>query len=353
MQAITIEPGRPGTLRLEPRPTPEHNPRHLTVRALRIGICGTDREIAAGRYGAAPAGASRLVLGHEALGRVTWAPADSGFAPGELVAGVVRRPDPEPCEACAAGEWDMCRNGRYTERGIRGRDGYGAETFHLDPAFAVRCPPHLGLCGVLIEPASVVAKAWDHIARIGARTRSWRARRVLVAGAGPVGLLAAMMSRQRDLETHVADRVATGAKPALAEALGATYHADGAAAVDRLAADVVIECTGADEVVLAVLNRRGPDAIVCLTGVSSGGRRLAFDVGGFNRETVLTNDVVFGSVNANRAHYEAAVTSLAQADPAWLARLITRRVPLERWPEAFESRPDDVKVVLEFAEATA
>ena len=88
------------------------------------------------------------------------------------------------------------------------------------------------------------------------------------------------------------------------------------------------------------------NGIVCLTGVSSGGRAIDFDVGGLNRSMVLENDVVFGSVNANRRHYEAAAKALADADRDWLRALITRRVPLERWQEALERGPDDVKVVV-------
>lgn len=91
---------------------------------------------------------------------------------GDLVDGIVRRPDPVPCDYCAAGEWDMCRNGRYTERGIKERDGYAAEQIRIEPDFAVRVDPTLGVLGVLLEPASVVAKAWDHAERIGRRSRA-------------------------------------------------------------------------------------------------------------------------------------------------------------------------------------
>jgi len=349
MRAVTLEPGRPGSLRLEEVPAPAAEPGTMLVQALALGVCGTDREIIAGEYGEAPPGERRLILGHESLGRVVEAPPGSGCSAGDLVVGVVRRPDPVPCAACAAGEWDMCRNGLYTERGIKAAHGYGAEQFRLRPEYAIRIDPALGLCGVLLEPASVLAKAWDHIERIGARARSWRPHRVLVAGAGPVGLLAALMARQRGLETHVFDRNGAGAKPALAAGLGCAYHDGDVADLPDLKPDVILECTGAPSVVAEIVRRSGADGIVCLTGLSTGGRALPFDIGGFNRQTVLRNDVIFGSVNANRAHYEAAAGALAQADRAWLERLISRRVPLDRWSEAFEQRHDDVKVVLEFA----
>ena len=206
---------------------------------------------------------------------------------------------------------------------------------------------------MLLEPTSVVAKAWDHIERIGARARSWRPQRVLVTGAGPVGLLGAMLGRQRGLETHVFDRATAGAKPQLAADLGATYHSGRLTDLKDLAPDVVLECTGADQVVADAMIAAGPDGVVCLAGVSSGGRSLPFDVGGFNRQAVLSNDVVFGSVNANLAHYEAAAEALAKADKGWLGRLISRRVPLDRWREAFEQRDDDVKVTIDFGKLGA
>ena len=132
--------------------------------------------------------------------------------------------------------------------------------------------------------------------------------------------------------------------------LGGTWHHGDIADLAGLEPDIVLECTGAPAVVLAVMQTSGRNGVVCLTGLSSGGRTLDLDAGGLNRSMVLENDVVFGSVNANRAHYEAAARSLAAADPAWLGRLISRRVPLERWPEALERRPGEVKVVIEFAE---
>jgi glucose 1-dehydrogenase len=346
MRALTVEPGRAGTLQLESIAEPDASEGSLLVRCLAIGICGTDREIASGQYGRAPSSSQRLVIGHESLGRVEQAPPDCDLRPGDLIAGIVRRPDPVPCPSCAAGEWDMCRNGLYTERGIRGRHGFGSELFRIEPEYAVRVDRALGLSGVLLEPASVLAKAWEQIERIGGRADSWQPRSVLITGAGPVGLLAALIAVQRGLDTHVFDRVRDGPKPDLVRDLGATYHS-GALSELALRPDVVVECTGASSVVLDVIGRTSALGVVCLTGISSGGRSIELDLGLMNRRIVLENDVVFGSVNANRRHYEAAARVLAAADPSWLARLITRRVPLERWREAFEPEPSDVKVVIE------
>lgn len=305
------------------------------------------QEIARGEYGWAPPGRERLVLGHESLGRVRQAPPGSGFSAGDLVAGVVRRPDPEPCGACARGEFDMCRNGRYTERGIKEIDGYGAQVWCVEAGYAVKLEPHLQRVGVLMEPTTVVAKAWEQVERVGAR--SWfEPRRALVTGAGPIGLLAALLGTQRGLEVHVLDRVTEGPKPALVRDLGAAFHAEGIEQViSDVCPDVVIEATGASELVFASLTGTAPYGVVCLTGVSPAGRRVSVDAGAINREIVLENDAVVGSVNANLRHYRQAADALATADLSWLERLITRRVPLERAAEAFTPQPDDVKVVID------
>lgn len=311
-----------------------------------IGVCGTDKEIVRGDYGWAPPGRDRLILGHESLGRVLEAPAGSELAEGDLVAGVVRRPDPVPCGACAHDEWDMCRNGRYTERGIKELDGYGSERWTVPERYAVRVAAHLGLTGVLIEPTSVVAKAWEQVQRVG--ERAWfEPRRVLVTGAGPIGLLAAMIGVQRGLDVHVLDRVTDGPKPGLVRDLGATYHHNSVAEVaEHTRPDVVLEATGVGSLVFDAMEATRPYGIVCLTGVSSTGRAISLDAGGLNRELVLENDAVIGSVNANTRHYRAAADALAAADPDWLGRLLTRQVPLERAARAFEAAEQDVKVVI-------
>jgi threonine dehydrogenase-like Zn-dependent dehydrogenase len=138
-----------------------------------------------------------------------------------------------------------------------------------------------------------------------------------------------------------------GAKPELARALGAEYHAGD---LGSLKPDIVLECTGASAVVLDAIGRTAANGVVCLAGVSSGGHKIDFDVGNLNRTMVLENQVVFGSVNANRRHYRAAAEALAKADKTWLDRLITRRVPLDRWREAFVPQPNDIKVVVDFSE---
>ena len=346
MHAVTLQPGKPGSLALEPVPEPAARDGELRVRALAVGVCGTDRELIDGEYGAAPPGASRMILGHESLGVVLDAPPGSGFCPGERVVGIVRHPDPVPCPSCALGEWDMCRNGLYTERGIKQADGFCAEVWTTPPGFAVKVSPALGLAAVLLEPASILAKAWDQIDSIALRA-AWRARRVLVTGAGPVGLLAALMAVQRGLEVHVFDRNDQGPKPALVAAAGAHHHT----VFPRMAFDVAVECTGAPAVIRETVAASAPGGIVCLTGLGGARGKASFDIATLNEAMVLENRVVFGSVNANLRHYRAAADALAAADRGWLDALLTRKVPLARWGEAYEKRENDVKTVLVFDEA--
>jgi threonine dehydrogenase-like Zn-dependent dehydrogenase len=351
VRALTVLPGTANSLKLEDVPEPDPRSGRVLVRALALGICGTDREINAGEYGTAPPNEKRLIIGHESLGRVEDAPPGAGLTKGDLVVGIVRQPDPVPCVNCASGEWDMCRNGRYTEHGIKELNGFGAEWWRIDPWFAVKIDPALGDLGVLLEPTSVVAKAWEHTERIG-RRGVWEPRRVLVTGAGPIGLLAALLATQRGLELHVLDRATSGIKPELVRALGGTYHT-GSIAELGFEADVIIECTGAPSVVIDVIGCSAPNGIVCLAGVSAAGTKKLVDAGALNRGIVLENDVIFGSVNANRRHYEAAAAALLAADRGWLARLVTRRVPLAQWSDALTSHPDDVKTVIDFSAATA
>jgi glucose 1-dehydrogenase len=349
MRGLTVAPGVANSARVEDIPEPPLSDGSVLVRTAALGVCGTDREIVSGAYGWAPAGQKRLVIGHESLGHVQEAPAGCGFAASDLVVGIVRRPDPVPCPACAVGEWDMCRNGRYTERGIKERNGYGADYFRIEPEFLIKLDQSLGPEGVLLEPTSVVAKAWDHIERIGQRARSWQPKTLLVTGAGPIGLLAALMGAQRGLDVHVLDNRDSIEKRAIVRELGGTFHLGSLADLDHFKPDLLLECTGAPVVVRDVLGRTASAGIVCLVGVSAPGHAFEVDLGAVNRTMVLDNDTVFGSVNANRKHYEDAADALQRANKSWLKRLITRRVPPEQWTQALPQQPDDIKVVIDFS----
>jgi threonine dehydrogenase-like Zn-dependent dehydrogenase len=344
VKACTVKPGDVSSAGVEEIPEPPDSDGGVLVDGLYVGICGTDVEISVEGYGQPPAGHDRLVLFHESLGRVREAPSGSGLAPGDLVAGVVRRPDPVPCEPCGKDQWDFCRNGQFTEHGIKGHDGYGSERWRVDPKFAVKLDPSLDRLGVLLEPTSVVAKAWDQVHKISGRA-AWQPATALVTGAGPIGMLAAMIGRQAGLEVTVLDRVTTGPKPDMVRQLGATYTTS----LDDLpyAPDVVIEATGIGQLVFDVLGRVAQDGIVCLTGISSGTRDISVEADAVNKAMVLSNEVLFGSVNAGLANYSQAADALAAADKDWLARLITRTVPMADWSTALQRQPDDIKVVVD------
>jgi threonine dehydrogenase-like Zn-dependent dehydrogenase len=349
MKAITVEPHQPGSARLEEIPEPDARDGSVLVEAIAVGVCGTDVEIVDGKYGWAPEGKHRLVLGHESLGRVLDPGPSGSFQKGDLLAGIVRRPDPVPCPSCAVGDWDMCRNGQYTERGIKQIDGFMSERWRVEPQFAAKIDRSLGLLGVLLEPTTVVTKAWEQVGAVGNRA-FWEPRVALVTGAGPIGLLAALIGRQHGLEVHVLDRFESGPKPDLVRDLGAIYHTGHVAEIG-VEPDVVIECTGVGQLIADSIAAVAPGGVVCLTGVGTGGRTVGLPTADVGSAIVLRNNVVVGSVNANRRHWYRAGQVLARADPSWLARLITRRVPPEQFKQALERQPDDIKVVVQFSEA--
>ncbi|SON60087.1 Alcohol dehydrogenase [Mycobacterium simulans] len=356
MRALTVEPGRKGSLRVTDLPEPVPADGELLVDGLAVGVCGTDREIAAGDIGLPPSGSSWMVLGHESLGRVRQAPPGSSLTAGDLVVGAVRRPDPVPCGACARGESDNCRNGGYQERGIKQLHGYGSETWCVEEDYAVRLDPSLERVGILTEPTSIVVKAWEQVDLTGAR--GWfEPERALITGAGSIGLLAALIGTQRGLETHVIDLVTSGPKPEAVRALGATYHHhDVEAVAKKIRPDIVIEATGVGSVVVDAIRNTNHYGVTCLLGLLSSGHHVDVDAGILNRDIVLKNDLVVGSVNSNVRHFREAADVLARADEAWLERLITRRLPLARAAEAFEvpdgSQNGDVKVVIDLDRAS-
>ena len=349
MNAITVEPKKAGSAQLENVPDPGLHYGSVLVEAIAVGVCGTDEEIVSGKYGWAPRGETRLVLGHESLGRVLDPGPSSGLKKGDLVVGIVRRPDPVPCSNCAVGEWDMCRNGQYTERGIKQIHGFMSERWRIEPEYAMKIDPTLGILGVLLEPTSVVAKAWEHALAVGHRA-FWEPRTVLVTGAGPIGLLAALIGVQLGFEVHVLARTKSGLKPELVRALGATYHSSRVSEVG-FAPDVVMECTGAGEVISEAITCVAASGVVCLTGVGHGGPVSTMPMADIGSSVVLKNNIVIGSVNANKRHWYKAGQVLARADRSWLGRLVTRRERPEDLSRALHRTPDDIKVVVQFSEA--
>lgn len=348
MKAITVEPKKPRSARFDQVPEPNLRDGSILVEGIAVGICGTDVEIAEGKYGWPPPGQDRLILGHESLGRVMDPGSSSSFHKGDHVVGIVRRPDPVPCPNCAVGEWDMCRNGQYTERGIKQIDGYMSERWSIEPEYAIKVDSSLGLLGVLLEPTTVVTKAWEQVVTIGQRA-FWEPRTVLVTGAGPIGLLAALLGVQRGLEVHVLDRAESGSKPRLVRALGAKYHT-GTVRNVGFEPDVLIECTGVGAVVAEAIQAVASGGIVCLTGVGTDSWSAGQAAAEVAADVVLKNNVIVGSVNANKRHWYKASEALARADRGWLSHLLTRCERPENFAQALERKPEDIKVVIQFAE---
>jgi threonine dehydrogenase-like Zn-dependent dehydrogenase len=349
MKAITVKPMTPGSTQLEDIPESDEREGTVLVEAIAVGVCGTDVEIVEGKYGWASPGKTRLVLGHESLGRVVDPGASTALKKGEHVVGIVRRPDPMPCPNCAVGEWDMCRNGQYTERGIKEINGFMSERWRIEPDFAIKIDSSLGILGVLLEPTTVVTKAWEQVVAVGQRA-FWEPRTVLITGAGPIGLLAALLGIQRGLDVHVIDIAEAGPKPKLVRSLGATYHTCTIADLG-FEPDVIIECTGVGKVVQDSIGAVASGGVICLTGVGHGGVIGQLHIADVAASVVLRNNVVVGSVNANKRHWYKASEALARADRSWLSQLVTRCERPSDFAKALTRTPDDIKVVIQFAEA--
>jgi threonine dehydrogenase-like Zn-dependent dehydrogenase len=341
-----------------PTPRGEHD---VTVRVREVGICGTDREISSFHYGTPPWGEHRLIVGHEALGEVvTVGPSVRTLAPGDLVAMTVRRPCNDPqCVACRAGRQDFCVTGEFRERGIKDADGFMTELVVEDERYLVRVPRKLADVGVLVEPLTIAAKASVDLDAI-LRRYPWEPTglRALVLGAGPIGLLAAMMLVARDVETFVYSlEPADGERARLVRSFGAYYVSARDTELPDLPArvggalDVIFEAVGVAKVAFAALAALAPNGVFIFSGVPGGGTPFEIDLDGIMREIVLKNQVLFGTVNASRAAFEASVRQLEQfmtLFPDAVRGLITERATLDQAP-AMLRKPGGIKQVIAMA----
>jgi threonine dehydrogenase-like Zn-dependent dehydrogenase len=350
--ALVVDPGTPHSARVEEVPAVESRSGEVLLRTLEVGVCGTDREIAEGLFGAAPEGERSLVLGHESLAVVERD--GHGFARGDLVTATVRRSCGH-CSACAEGAPDSCLTGDYRERGITRLHGWARELVAEDPAELVAVPAALGRSGVLSEPASICARALRHARAIGGR-QPWRLERALVLGAGAVGMLTTLLLRLDGVEVWTAAREpATDLRAELAGALGARYVSTAEVPVEELRGeaggfDLVVEATGAAEVMAATLGLLRRSGVACLLGIDPRAERVELDARTLAVDTVLENRVLFGSVNAQRQDWLAAVDGLDRARARWpeaLERMVGLRVPLDRFEDAFAYGGVKATLVLE------
>jgi glucose 1-dehydrogenase len=344
--ALLTHPGRAGTTRVAEIDDGRVPEGLVPVRPLEIGVCGTDREISEGHFGVAPEGED-LVLGHELLGVVD---RDGyGFTRGELATATVRRSCGH-CAACAEGSPDSCLTGDYSERGITRLHGFARERFVEEPAQLIVIPQALGRVGVLAEPASVCARAIRHARTIGGR-QPWELQRALVIGAGAVGMLATYLLRLDGVEVWTAS---LESRSELAAASGAHYVSTAqtplAAVRDDVGGfDLVIEAAGNAQVMADTLGLLRRSGVACLLGIDPRKQTVGIEGSVLGLDAILENRVVFGSVNARRQDWLAAVEALDEARRRWpdaLDSFVGLRVPLDRFQEAFDHRGSKATLVI-------
>jgi threonine dehydrogenase-like Zn-dependent dehydrogenase len=366
MKAIAVHPGQPNSVHLAelPKPSVDDVPdgRGVLVRVLRVGVDGTDKEINAAEYGAAPPGYDFLVIGHEGFGRVeAVGPNVTELAPGDYVVATVRRPGKSLYDLI--GTPDMTTDDTYMERGINLLHGFLTEYYVDDPEYIVKVPGGLKEVGVLLEPTTVVEKGIAQAYEIQRRLRVWRPKRAAVIGAGTIGLLATLVLRLRGLEVTT---FARGDKPnlnaELIEALGARYFPvteltvlEGSKRFGPF--DLIFEASGFSPAVFEAMQALGKNGVLVLSSVTGGDRTVEIPADRINLEFVLGNKVMVGTVNANREYFETGVRDMAQAEaqyPGWLARLLTHPVRgLAHYQELFAmltaAAPGTIKVYCEVA----
>jgi threonine dehydrogenase-like Zn-dependent dehydrogenase len=349
MKAIAVFPGKPNSVHLAEMARPSasdiSNGRGVVVRVLRVGVDGTDKEINAAEYGAAPAGYDFLVIGHEGFGQVeSVGPNVTELKPGDYVVATVRRPGTSIYDLI--GTSDMTTDDTYFERGINLRHGYLTEYYVDDAEFIVKVPQSLKEVGVLLEPMTVVEKGIHQAYEIQRRMHVWRPRRAAVMGAGTIGLLATLVLRLRGIEVTT---FGLTPKPYLnsdlVEALGATYISTAETPVTDVAItqggfDLMFEATGSSSVVFESMQALAKNGVLVLSSVTGGDRQIEVPADKINLEFVLGNKVMVGTVNANREYFEMGVRDMAQAEaeyPGWLKRLLTHPVKgLENYAELFD-----------------
>jgi threonine dehydrogenase-like Zn-dependent dehydrogenase len=318
--------------------------RGVLVKVLRVGVDGTDREINAAEYGAAPEGCDFLIIGHEGFGRVeAVGPNVSFLRPGDYVVATVRRPGTSLFDQI--GLQDMTTDSQYFERGINLRHGYLTEYYVEDEEFVVKIPQGLRDAGVLLEPMTVAQKGITQAYEIQRRMKVWRPRRAAVMGSGTLGLLASLVLRLRGLDVTTVGRTPKPYLNAdLLEAVGARYvntteRSIADAANEFGPFDLIFEGTGSSTVVFESMQVLAKNGVLVLTSITGGTRTLEVPADRINLEFVLGNKVMVGSVNASRENFETGVRDMAQAEaeyPGWLRRLLTHPVRgLHNYEELF------------------
>jgi threonine dehydrogenase-like Zn-dependent dehydrogenase len=247
--------------------------------------------------------------------------------------------------------------GEFSERGIARADGFLCEYSIEEERFLVPVPRVLEEVAVLVEPLTIAAKAVDVFTTIHSRFGFDVPRlRGLILGAGPVGLLGAMVFQAQGIETHVFSREAEDDDRAkLVRSFGANYVSAGRTPLDRLAdrigkIDVVFEAVGVPEVAFGALAPLAANGVLILTGVPAQRGATPADLSRWMRDIVLKNQVIFGTVNAGRTDYENAVRRLEQFMVLFpgAVRSLLNRVSIDQAPDVL-ARGRGIKDVVSFA----
>jgi len=364
MKAIAVHPGKAGSIHLreidEPKVTDVDHDRGVLVKVIRVGVDGTDKEINAAEYGAAPPGDDFLVTGHESFGQVVEVGNKvTEVKPGDYVSCTVRRPGGSLFDVI--GRTDITSEETYYERGINLCHGFLTETFLDDAEYVVRVPRDLKHLGVLSEPASVCAKAIEQAYLAQQRLQVWRPRLAYVMGAGQIGLLATMMLRLRGLEVHtLATRTGPHLKSEIAKAYGASYVSTRETSLADLVRrtgrpDIIFEATGSAEVCFRSMEVLGLNGALIWTSITGGKQDVTFDGAKINLEWVLGNKLLVSSVNGNRHHFELGLQALSHGEltfPGVTRRILTHPVAgLDRYEEMMRLLEDKeaLKVYVDIA----
>lgn len=363
MKALALTPGTTN-LKLIDRDVPQiSTPTQIIVRIIEVGICGTDREEAAGGRADAPMGKTELIIGHEMFGQVTEVGVNVKITKvGDYGVFMVRRSCGK-CSACAARRSDMCSTGEYTERGIKMADGFQQEFVIDDEAYFVRVPQNIKHLGVLTEPTSVGAKAIDEAVRIqaaripGTDIKNYlQGKKALVVGLGPIGLLGVLILRLKGATVYGMDiQDETTIRPTVLKNMGGTYI-DGrtvkATDIDDKFGefDFIFEATGVAQLEFDLIDALGINGVYVLTGIPAGNRPITMDAGGLMQQIVLKNQVLVGSVNASYQHYEDSVTYLVEGFknyPDLMDKIITDRHSFTEFADALANHTsNEIKSVL-------
>jgi glucose 1-dehydrogenase len=365
MKAIAVFPGKPNSIHLAELPKPSlsdvPNGRGVLVKVLRVGVDGTDKEINAAEYGAAPEGYDFLVTGHESFGQVeAVGPNVTELRPGDYVVATVRRPGFSLYDKI--GTYDMTTDDTYFERGINLRHGFLAEYYVDDPEYIVKIPQGLKEVAVLLEPTTVVEKGVAQAYEIQRRLRVWRPRKAAVMGAGTIGLLATLALRLRGLEVTTFGLTRKPYRNSdLIEAIDDRYQSTADVPVMEGAKkygpfDIIFEATGYSPVVFESMQALGKNGVLVLSSVTGGNRKVEVPADKINLEFVLGNKVMVGTVNANREYFEMGVRDMAQAEaeyPGWLERLLTNPVKgLENYKELLNQLTEAKGAIKVFCEVS-